>query len=64
MMDAINDSGDLFLTHTVAPAPDDDGRLVGEPRVALRMAIGATRTQEGHVRSAWDRFQHLAESMA
>lgn len=42
LMERVNASGDLYLTHTVV-----DGR------VALRMAIGSPQTQARHVDAAW-----------
>ena len=42
LLDALNASGRLYLTHT---------RLDG--KLTLRMAIGATGTEERHVESAW-----------
>ena len=48
------DSG-VFLTHTVLPG------VGGVPaRYVLRMAIGATHTQERHVRACWEALQRLA----
>ena len=49
VMDDVNASGELYLTHTVV-----DGR------VALRMAIGATLTEARHVEAAWGRLQEAA----
>jgi aromatic-L-amino-acid decarboxylase len=49
LLNAINQSGDAFLSHT---------RIGG--RFALRMAIGHIRTQEEHVRRAWDLLCTLA----
>ena len=49
LLNAINQSGDAFLSHT---------RVGG--RFALRMAIGHIRTQEEHVRRAWDLLCNLA----
>lgn len=46
VMDRVNDSGEMFLTHTKL-----DGRLV------LRMSIGQTWTEERHVRDAWTRLK-------
>lgn len=46
IMDRINRSGDLFLTHTKL-----DGRFT------LRMSIGQTHTQLEHVERAWRRIQ-------
>jgi aromatic-L-amino-acid decarboxylase len=43
LVDAINRTGEVFLSHT---------RL--RDRVAIRMAIGHMRTQEADVRRAWD----------
>ena len=42
LMDRANASGELYLTHTIV-----NGRL------AVRMAIGATRTERRHVAAAW-----------
>ena len=46
IMDRLNASGDLYLTHT---------RL--DDRFTLRMAIGATHTTERHVEAAWRAIQ-------
>jgi aromatic-L-amino-acid decarboxylase len=43
ILDAVNQSGEVFLSHTKL-----DGRF------ALRMAIGNMRTTERHVRRAWE----------
>ncbi len=51
LMNRLNESGKLYLTHT---------KLNG--RLALRMAIGQTMTEERHVRNAWKRIQDSAES--
>jgi aromatic-L-amino-acid decarboxylase len=49
LLERVNATGKLFLTHTVLPGVD------GAPaRYVLRMAIGATRTEERHVRAAWE----------
>ena len=49
VMDRVNGSGRLFLTHTRL-----DGRLV------LRMSIGGTYTERRHVESAWAAIQEAA----
>ncbi len=49
LLDVVNATGQVFLSHT---------RLRG--RVALRMAIGHIRTEEGDVRLAWDLLQEYA----
>lgn len=63
LMDALNDSGRLFLTHTSLPAPDEQGALSGEPRIALRLAIGAAATRERHVREAWEAISEAADQV-
>ena len=51
LLDAVNATGDVFLSHT---------RLEG--RFALRLAIGHIRTTERHVSRAWELLlQHLSE---
>ncbi|MBV9181339.1 MAG: aspartate aminotransferase family protein [Acidobacteria bacterium] len=47
LMDALNRSGDLYLTHT---------KLNG--RFTLRLSVGQTNTSEQHVQRAW---RHIAE---
>jgi aromatic-L-amino-acid decarboxylase len=51
LIDEVNRTGEVFLSHT---------RLHG--RIALRMAIGHLRTTEAHVRRAWDLLQEKAGS--
>jgi len=63
LMDRLNDSGRLFLTHTTLPAPDERGGLTGEPRVALRFAVGAPATTLRHVREAWDAISETADGV-
>ena len=46
LMDAVNATGEVFLSHT---------RL--HDRVALRIAIGHLDTAERHVRRAWELLQ-------
>ncbi|MGA9812877.1 MAG: pyridoxal-dependent decarboxylase, partial [Terriglobales bacterium] len=46
LMDHLNRSGDLYLTHT---------RLNG--RLTLRLCVGQTNTTERHVEKAWKRIQ-------
>ncbi|TVQ30703.1 MAG: aspartate aminotransferase family protein [Phycisphaeraceae bacterium] len=52
----LNESGAMFLTHTTLPDPG----APGVDRYTLRMAIGAVRTQEQHIRAAWRRMQETA----
>jgi len=53
LMDRLNRSGDLYLTHT---------RL--NNKLTLRMSIGQTHTAEHHVKNAWKRIQEEAERLA
>jgi len=46
LLDRLNRSGDLYLTHTVLA-----------DRYTLRLCIGQTRTEERHVANAWHRIQ-------
>ncbi len=52
LMQRLNQSGDLYLTHTV---------LNGQ--VALRLCIGQTHTEARHVEQAWRRIGETAEGM-
>jgi aromatic-L-amino-acid decarboxylase len=49
IMDRLNGSGDLFLTHT---------KLNG--KLTLRMCVGQTHTQTRHVENAWKRIEQEA----
>jgi aromatic-L-amino-acid decarboxylase len=53
LLQQLNASGDLYLTHTKL-----DGRFT------LRMAIGSPQTRSSHVRAAWDRIKAEAEVAA
>ena len=50
LMDRLNGSGDLYLTHT---------RL--NEKMTLRFCVGQTNTQERHVERAWQRIREEAE---
>jgi aromatic-L-amino-acid decarboxylase len=50
LMDRLNHSGDLYLTHT---------RL--NDRTTLRLCVGQTNTQARHVHRAWQRIQEEAD---
>ena len=52
LMNRLNQSGDLYLTHT---------RLNG--RFTLRLCVGQTNTTEHHVERAWKRIQEEAASL-
>jgi aromatic-L-amino-acid/L-tryptophan decarboxylase len=52
IMDRLNQSGDLYLTHT---------KLNG--RIALRMSIGQSQTEQRHVERAWRRIQQEADAV-
>jgi aromatic-L-amino-acid decarboxylase len=53
IMDRLNRSGDLYLTHT---------KLNG--KMTLRMCVGQTNTQTRHVKRAWERIQEEAQKLA
>jgi aromatic-L-amino-acid decarboxylase len=53
IMECLNHSGDLYLTHTKL-----DGKLT------LRLCVGQTNTQERHVERAWRRIREEAEKAA
>jgi aromatic-L-amino-acid/L-tryptophan decarboxylase len=50
LMDRLNHSGDLYLTHT---------RL--SDRMTLRLCVGQTNTQAHHVQRAWQKIQEEAD---
>jgi aromatic-L-amino-acid decarboxylase len=52
LMDRLNGSGELFLTHT---------RL--QDRLTLRMCIGQTHTERRHVEAAWRRIREAAAEL-
>jgi aromatic-L-amino-acid decarboxylase len=53
LLDRLNQTGKLFLTHTV---------LKG--RYTLRLCVGQTHTEAGHVRRAWEMLQQTAAELA
>ncbi|HYA26140.1 MAG TPA: pyridoxal-dependent decarboxylase [Terriglobales bacterium] len=53
LMDRLNRSGDLYLTHT---------RL--NDRLTLRFCVGQTNTETRHVQRAWQRIQEEAQVLA
>ncbi|MEJ2504280.1 MAG: pyridoxal-dependent decarboxylase [Gemmatimonadota bacterium] len=53
ILDRVNGSGDAFLSHT---------KVRG--RYAIRLAIGNLRTEESHVRRAWELLQEAAAEQA
>ena len=52
IMDRLNQSGDLFLTHTKL-----NGKLM------LRLSVGQMNTQEHHVENAWKRIREEAQKL-
>jgi aromatic-L-amino-acid/L-tryptophan decarboxylase len=52
LLDRLNRSGELYLTHTKL-----------NDRFALRLSVGQTNTQERHVKKAWELIQKAAESV-
>lgn len=55
LLETLNASGAMLLTHTVAPVD-------GTKRYVLRMAMGGARTEERHVRAAWERIAAAASA--
>jgi aromatic-L-amino-acid decarboxylase len=53
LLDAVNASGEVFLSHT---------KLRGQ--FVLRLAVGNIRTTESHVRRAWDLLREHAQAPA
>ena len=52
ILERLNASGELYLTHT---------RLDGA--LTLRLCVGQTHTEARHVEAAWRRIQHAAEAL-
>ena len=52
LMDALNHSGDLYLTHTKL-----------NDKLTLRLCVGQTNTTERHVEKAWKRIQEEASRL-
>jgi aromatic-L-amino-acid/L-tryptophan decarboxylase len=52
LMDRLNRSGDLYLTHT---------KLSG--KLTLRLCVGQTNTEERHVKKAWNRILEEASGL-
>jgi aromatic-L-amino-acid decarboxylase len=52
LMDQLNHSGDLYLTHT---------RLDG--KMTLRLCVGQTHTEARHVERAWQRIQQTTAQL-
>jgi len=53
LLDAVNASGEQYLTHT---------RL--DDRLVIRVSIGQAHTEERHVRALWDHLMSLADDLA
>jgi len=52
LLDRINASGDLYLTHAAL-----------NDRFTLRLCVGQATTEERHVRSAWNRIREIAAEL-
>jgi aromatic-L-amino-acid decarboxylase len=52
IMDAVNGTGEIFLSHT---------KLRG--RFTIRLAIGSIRTERRHVERAWELLRTAAEEV-
>jgi len=53
LMDRLNRSGDLYLTHTKL-----------NDRITLRLCVGQTNTEARHVERAWKRIQEEASRVS
>jgi aromatic-L-amino-acid/L-tryptophan decarboxylase len=53
LLHALNDTGDIYVTHT---------RVNG--KYAIRFVVGQTSTERRHVRQAWDLIQERARALA
>ncbi len=56
LLERVNAGGRVFVTHTVVEAR-------GVKQYVIRMAVGAVRTQEPHVRAAWGVIQEEVDRM-
>ncbi|MHC4975122.1 MAG: aspartate aminotransferase family protein, partial [Planctomycetota bacterium] len=61
LLEALNTGGEVFMTHTKIPALDGAGGCTGEPRHALRLAVGGVLTRQEHVKRAWELVDTLAQ---
>jgi aromatic-L-amino-acid decarboxylase len=52
LLERLNRSGELYMTHTVLDA-----------RYTLRLCVGQTRTEARHVRAAWDKINAAADAL-
>jgi len=52
LMDRLNRSGDLYLTHTMM-----------HDRLTLRLCVGQTHTRRRHVVNAWRQIQNMATEL-
>jgi len=57
LMDRANVTGNAFFSHTILPPTVAHPH----PRLVIRVAIGATLTQEIHVRNAWNLLRSRAD---
>jgi aromatic-L-amino-acid/L-tryptophan decarboxylase len=61
LLESLNDSGTVFLTHTKIPGLDAEGGCVGEPRYTIRFAVGSVMTRREHVERAWALIDSLVK---
>lgn len=57
LLESLNASGRVYLTHTVLSSPDG-------PRYTIRVCIGSSTTKEHHVRELWTWIQSTASGLA
>jgi aromatic-L-amino-acid/L-tryptophan decarboxylase len=61
VLEAVNRSGEAYLSHTVIPVREPDGSM--QPRVVLRLAIAGSSTTEPEIRRAWRALCAAAEGV-
>jgi len=56
LLEALNATGEFFLTHTVIPSSEREGASM----YAIRLAVGSVLVEEKHVDAAWAKIEELA----
>lgn len=59
LLERVNATGKMYMIHTVVPRVENR-----PPTFTLRMAIGAVRTKEEHVRAAWETIRAAVDDGA
>ena len=61
LMDSLNATGEVFLTHTTLTIADQNG--AGAPRFVLRIAVGGTHTEQRHGDHLWQLLTEHADQL-